>query len=521
MKDLKERVIQTFYKGNISNKINSALIGYINSGKNKDHDLIVQELVLYFGAEYQLSEMLYLITRDLKHPPKCVNDNCTNIPKFIRQTVGYGEYCSKECAGSDPKRVIKIHNTKVAQYGNNYQEHFDSIKRKTNMEKYGVEFPLQSNSIRNKTIITQKERYGQGVGFQNNNIQLKGQNTLLAKYGNRSGNAFVVPSIRSLITKDFLIEQHHILKLSLSTIAIQTGASLTFLRYKMREYNLDIKLFHSSGLETIITNFLDVHNISYNKNDRQLIKYELDIVIPEFKIAIECDGLWYHSERYGYDNNRHLLKRQLCEEQSFVLLHFFENDYLKIDVLFNIISEYLNLLPIISYENTIFKLITNEQTNQFIEDHYIYSHVVDGINIGSFIGEELVQVLAVVKISSGVWEITNFSSIIGVKNEHCFKRIWEFFISTYNPDVVTFKIDNRLFSGNYLLQYGFILDHMLAPICWYFQDNKQSILISSEYQRKHIKLFDDRSECIDSLKEHQYNRIWDCGHEVWKWTKTN
>ena len=146
---------------------------------------------------------------------------------------------------------------------------------------------------------------------------------------------------------------------------------------------------------------------------------------------------------------------------------------------------------------------------------------MDGINIGLFIEEDLCQLLALVELSSGIWEITIFSSVLGVIIENGFNRIWEFFLSKYNPNTVVFKIDKRLFSGKYLLQYGFILAEQSVPTCWYFQDNKQSILISSQYQTKCIKLFDDNVECSEHLKSQKYNRIWDCGHEIWKWTNNH
>lgn len=63
------------------------------------------------------------------------------------------------------------------------------------------------------------------------------------------------------------------------------------------------------------------------ENDKKLIKpYELDIVIPEIKLAIEYNGVFYHS---NLDKNYHLNKTELAEKQNYRLIHIWENDWLE------------------------------------------------------------------------------------------------------------------------------------------------------------------------------------------------
>ena len=51
------------------------------------------------------------------------------------------------------------------------------------------------------------------------------------------------------------------------------------------------------------------------ENDRQLIKpYELDIVIPELKLAIEFNGDYWHSKKFKADNY-HQMKIDMCKEK--------------------------------------------------------------------------------------------------------------------------------------------------------------------------------------------------------------
>ena len=53
------------------------------------------------------------------------------------------------------------------------------------------------------------------------------------------------------------------------------------------------------------------------KKDRQILgKYELDIYVPSKKIAIEYDGLYWHSEENGKDKFYHLNKTEMCAKQN-------------------------------------------------------------------------------------------------------------------------------------------------------------------------------------------------------------
>ena len=62
---------------------------------------------------------------------------------------------------------------------------FGIIKEKikhTNLERYGVENPMQNKEINQKEVNTQRERYG-GVGFESKELMDKTKKTNLERYG--------------------------------------------------------------------------------------------------------------------------------------------------------------------------------------------------------------------------------------------------------------------------------------------------------------------------------------------------
>ena len=61
------------------------------------------------------------------------------------------------------------------------------------------------------------------------------------------------------------------------------------------------------------------------KKNTQLIKpYELDICIPELKLALEFNGNYWHSDAPAL---YHLKKTQLCNEKGYRLIHIWENEW--------------------------------------------------------------------------------------------------------------------------------------------------------------------------------------------------
>lgn len=63
--------------------------------------------------------------------------------------------------------------------------------------------------------------------------------------------------------------------------------------------------------------------------DRTILggRLELDIVIPDTKLAIEFNGTYWHYVKQGGKRN-HVLKSKLCKEKGYTLLHLREDLWL-------------------------------------------------------------------------------------------------------------------------------------------------------------------------------------------------
>ena len=64
----------------------------------------------------------------------------------------------------------------------------------------------------------------------------------------------------------------------------------------------------------------------FKSGDRSAIKpYELDLYSEKYNLAIEVNGVYWHSDKFK-DRNYHLIKTLKCEKRGISLLHFWETE---------------------------------------------------------------------------------------------------------------------------------------------------------------------------------------------------
>lgn len=103
----------------------------------------------------------------------------------------------------------------------------------------------------------------------------------------------------------------------------------------------------TSEPERIVCAILDKYNIAYEQHDRTVIKpKELDIWIPEHKMAIEVNGLYWHSTDQPFKDTRHIDKFNACRESGIRLLQFTDADIIRRpELIESMILSKLGLLP--------------------------------------------------------------------------------------------------------------------------------------------------------------------------------
>jgi len=244
-----------------------------------------------------------------------VCDICNKPTKFITFQEGYRTYCSIKCVGLSENRMNKIENTNLKRYGT---KHFNNTKKrkKTNLEKYGVDHVFQSESIKQKINQSKLEEYGnekynnrekckltklENHGNEYYSNTKKAQQTNLEKYGAKTFSESFITNIENLnknyIESNFIDDKGYII---IKDLMVYYNLSMSVIYKTLKKLNINYKTRTSkSHYEIELYEFLQSNGIENIKlNDRCVISpLELDIYLPDYKLAIEFNGIYWHSEQ--------------------------------------------------------------------------------------------------------------------------------------------------------------------------------------------------------------------------------
>lgn len=82
--------------------------------------------------------------------------------------------------------------------------------------------------------------------------------------------------------------------------------------------------------EKELYDILNNYNIKIIQNNRNLIPpYELDFYIPNYNLAIEFNGIYWHSIKVLTDKYYHQNKVQMCYNKGIRLLHIWEDEWIE------------------------------------------------------------------------------------------------------------------------------------------------------------------------------------------------
>lgn len=276
--------------------------------------------------------------------------------------------------------------------------------------------------------------------------------------------------------------------------------------------------FHSSEGEGELKEFLRKFN-NIEENVRTIIPpYELDIYIPENNIAIEYNGLYWHSEKSGKDKWYHYNKWLACKEKGIQLITIWEDDWKnKEELIKMMIKHKLNK----SDESKIFarqtKIVepTKQETDKFLQINHIQGSIDGSIRIGLKDDKtnELVAVMLFKKRDNETIELTRYATSKIVPGG--FTKLLKHFEknSSNFKKIVTFA-DHSVSNGLLYENNGFIVDKNLPPDYSYVKNNKR--IHKFNYRLKRF-LNDPNLIYQSGLTEKELAtlnnlyRIWDCG----------
>lgn len=403
--------------------------------------------------------------------------------------------------------------------------------RQTLIEKYGVENPSQLANHREKCVNTLLQNYGVTNYFNSDDWQKKSLEKALDLFRELSPQAISIVEI--LDPDDYLTEAHinpnKRIKFTCNACGnIEVLASETF-KFRLRDFKnvcsfcLGISRSTSAGEKEVVQYIRSVYTGTVLENDRKLIyRKELDILLPNIKLAFEYNGIFYHSNKRICEPKYHLDKLERCNGVNFRLVNIFEDEWLfKKEIVKKRIRYLLGLEKNKIYaRHCIVREISSSEARTFIENEHIHGYVNAKIKLGLFYNSQLVSVMTLSRPNRAkgrhtnfdTWEISRFCSNINVVGGA--SKLLSYFKKTYNPPSIFTYSDRRWDTGELYSKLGFTFVGNTTPGYWYVKGDKRYhryALRKNKYDNPDLTEWENR-------QLQGWNRIWDCGHAKWVWT---
>lgn len=443
--------------------------------------------------------------------------------------------CIEKFGTSTPMKLdavkSKQRQTNTDRYGSEFHQLSDAgrvIRKETNNKMYGGDTPFCSSVVRSKGKRTMVSTYGVANPSLSPDLVAKRNDTIKRKYNRNNINQIHLTEhqLQLLSDVDFLRTKHHVDKCTLLTIASDIGVDPKTVANRMNTYGIEIKRYQQSAGEREIAAMLTTHNIEYETSNRTLISpYELDIIIPQAKIAIEYCGLYWHSDIHPrITPSYHSNKRIAAEKAGYQLLTIFEDEWVdKSDIITSMLlhkTHNTRYQPIYGRHCTV-KEITKPARADFLNKHHIQSDGRGSISLGLFKETELVGVMTFIRHKNEVYELNRFASnnVVGG-----FSKLLTYFNSTHSATKILSYADLRYSVGGVYKANGFKEMHDSRPSYSYISDDKKNRLHRSKFRRcnldKMLSNYDSELTEFDNCDNHGILRIWDCGLRRFEFTPT-
>lgn len=290
----------------------------------------------------------------------------------------------------------------------------------------------------------------------------------------------------------------------------------------------DYKHFNgNSKMENELISILEKENVLEKSNRTVLNGKELDILIPDKKIAIEFNGIYWHSELNGKSKNYHLDKTLKCEEKEIQLLHIFENEWVeKKDIVLSIIDAKLGKFEKRFYaRKCIVTEITITETDKFLETNHLQGKDKSWIKLGLFFDDELVAVMTFDNSRCDKkyhYELHRFCSKMGYQIIGGASKLFKYFKLHYSPESVITYVDRRYATGASYDHLGFTKGGISSPNYFYFKVGTTKLISKTQFQKHELKdmlvEFNPALTEWENMQINGFDRIWDCGNYVFEWT---
>jgi hypothetical protein len=473
-----------------------------------------------------------------------------------------------------PEAQLKRQETCMEKYGVKYNSQAEVVKEKkikTSLQKFGTEHSMQADEIKEKIKQTCQVRYDANsffgsdtgkstvksaiqkkYGFDNYmdspEFRAKSQKTLFNNYGvtNPSLSVEIIAKIKEthnknhdsyysakhipnavllkLQDKEWLIEQHTVQKKSLPQIADELGdvTHKTVWNYFVN-HQIEINRFCFSYAETVLYDFLSSIGIkNIIRNDREILNgKEIDLFLPDYNIAIEFNGLYWHSTKFR-GKYSHVDKFLALQEKGIHLISIFEDEWMyKQEIVKSRLKSIFNCNETIYARKCTIKSLTAAEYREFSNQHHLQGYAPAKFKYGLLYNDQIVAIMSfgTSRYTNDQFELIRYCSTANITGGA--SKLFSHFTKKHNPCSIISYADRCWSNGNLYRKLGF--DDITSNIrnvgysCFY---KNKKYHRSNFTKKKLIKLGHDPAlTAVQILENMGVYQIYNCGNYKFIWNK--
>lgn len=366
-----------------------------------------------------------------------------------------------------------------------------------------------------KRIMATAAKNG-GMGLANPSAKAKARKTSLERYGYE--NPVLSPQVRETISQKVKIFRNdpEIKAKAINTLQERYGVSNAYhVGMESRE-----PIFKSVR-EQEIADFIESLGVKLIRHNHSVLgDRELDIYCPEHNLAIEYNGVYWHSGECGITKKYHYDKTTRCAEKGIRLIHVWEWEWLddiKREIIKSVIAIALGKVHDRIYaRNCEVRPVSTSDYRAFCNLHHLQGYRHASLIYGLYYQGNLVQLMsfnAPQKRNAREnfqWEIvrgcpgSNNIVVGGVE------KLWKHFLREQNPISVMSYCDMNKFDGKSYLAIGMQL-YKIEPANVYYVEHNTGKVMQWLYRNK------ERRE--EQLRTHF--TVYGAGNMTFVWRKPN
>lgn len=520
---------------NTSGRVNSALLRENRFIKKfpAEHNEIIKWADQISISDREFTEKIFHWINKIQDPIVC--QNCkSKKPKFLGIQRGYLVYCSSLC--SNGSKSVQL------------------LKKDKYIKKYGVDNPSKSEEIKDKIKKSFESRYG-GNPFSLDNFKNKIKETCLKKYGSEYSLGRD-SSVRKKMYKDrendFYLKYSHLDILEYENdknggCRIKCGDCDEI--YYISKWNLYQRSLaktkictlcnpmgsdQETEIESFVKSILIEEGVEFLERPRNILrsKKELDFYIPNLRLGIECNGIYWHSSKFK-ERTYHINKTNEGLEEGIKIIHIMEDEIKNTPKIVR--SRLISILNLTSKKiyarKCTIREINSKDSSDFLEINHIQGKCGSSVRIGLFYEDLLISIMTLGKNRRSLgnknnkdeWELLRFCNILNTSVVGSASKLLSYFIKKYHPIKIVSYCDIRWSpDGGMYRKLGFKFIKNTSPNYWYFKNNSMERKHRFSY-RKNLLIMkgEDKNKTESKIMEDKgFLKVYDCGSSKWEMTFT-